>query len=68
MVIAGRRIQEFIAGQDFAEFSTDLKTSRRHPADPDPHHYEGTDPQEVWKAVSRRSGSPGDSGTAGSQA
>jgi uncharacterized protein with HEPN domain len=26
MVIAGRRIQEFIAGQDFAEFSADLKT------------------------------------------
>ena len=26
MVIAGQRIQEFIAGQDFAEFSADLKT------------------------------------------
>jgi uncharacterized protein with HEPN domain len=26
MVIAGRRIQEFITGQDFAEFSADLKT------------------------------------------
>jgi hypothetical protein len=26
MVIAGQRIQEFIAGQSFAEFSADLKT------------------------------------------
>jgi uncharacterized protein with HEPN domain len=26
MVIAGQRIQEFIAGQGFAEFSADLKT------------------------------------------
>ncbi|HTG35472.1 MAG TPA: DUF86 domain-containing protein [Thermoanaerobaculia bacterium] len=26
MIVAGRRIQEFIAGQDFADFSADLKT------------------------------------------
>jgi uncharacterized protein with HEPN domain len=26
MVVAGRRIQEFIAGQDYSEFSADLKT------------------------------------------
>lgn len=82
MVIAGRRIKEFIAGQDFAEFSRDLKTQSavihqililgegarrlskefrdRHAGIPWSdiirmrdrliHHYEGTDPKEVWKA------------------
>ncbi len=85
IVIAGRRIQEFIFGQDFAQFTSDLKTQsavtlqililgegarrlsqefrERHPEIPWSdiirmrdrliHHYEGTDPGEVWKAASR---------------
>lgn len=85
MVIAGRRIQQFIVGQDFAAFSTDLKTQsavilqilllgegarrlsrefrERHSEIPWSdmirmrdrliHHYEGTDPEEIWKAAVR---------------
>jgi uncharacterized protein with HEPN domain len=85
LVLAGRRIQQFIEGQEFAEFEADLKSQSavilqililgeaakrlspqfrdQHPEiawsgmmrmrDKLIHHYESSDPGEVWKTATR---------------